>query len=50
MLKPIEESSVIHQVVNEIRKFVLQKRLKDGARLPSEHELCRQLKVSRPTV
>ena len=50
MLKPVEQRSVIHQVVNEIRKFVLQKRLKDGARLPSEHELCRQLKVSRPTV
>lgn len=50
MLKPVEESSVIHQVVNEIRKFVLRKRLKDGACLPSEHELCRQLKVSRPTV
>lgn len=50
MLKPIEKSSVIQQVVEEIRQFILRRRLKNGTRLPSEHELCRRLQVSRPTV
>ncbi|MFQ5848690.1 MAG: FadR/GntR family transcriptional regulator [Candidatus Methylomirabilales bacterium] len=50
MLKPVEKSSVIHQVVEKVREFILRSRLKDGTRLPSEHELSRQLRVSRPTV
>ncbi len=50
MLKPIEKGSVIQQVVGEIRQFILESRLPDGARLPSEHELSRRLEVSRPTV
>lgn len=50
MLKPVERSSVIQQVVDEIRQFIIARRLKDGTRLPSEHELCRRLRVSRPTV
>lgn len=50
MLKPVEKSSVIRQVIGEIRQFILESRLKDGSRLPSEHELCRRLQVSRPTV
>jgi GntR family transcriptional repressor for pyruvate dehydrogenase complex len=50
MLKPVEKSSVIQQVVGEIRQFIVESRLKDGTRIPSEHELCRRLQVSRPTV
>ena len=50
MLKPIEKNSVIQQVVDEIRRFIARRRLKNGSRLPSEHELCRRLRVSRPTV
>jgi GntR family transcriptional repressor for pyruvate dehydrogenase complex len=50
MLKPVEKNSVIQQVVDEIRHFIFRRRLKDGTRLPSEHELCQRLQVSRPTV
>ncbi|MFQ6024730.1 MAG: FadR/GntR family transcriptional regulator [Acidiferrobacterales bacterium] len=50
MLKPVEKSSVIHQVVDEVRQYILRRRLKEGTRIPSEHELCRRLQVSRPTV
>ncbi|MGH7425820.1 MAG: FadR/GntR family transcriptional regulator [Candidatus Methylomirabilales bacterium] len=50
MLKPIEKSSVIQHVVDEVRRFIARSRLRNGTRLPSEHELCRRLRVSRPTV
>jgi GntR family transcriptional repressor for pyruvate dehydrogenase complex len=50
MLKPIEKSSVIQHVVDEVRRFIARRRLRNGTRLPSEHELCRRLRVSRPTV
>lgn len=49
-MKPVAKSSVIQQVVDEVRHFIVRRRLKDGTRLPSEHELCRRLQVSRPTV
>ncbi|MCZ6479253.1 MAG: winged helix-turn-helix domain-containing protein [Candidatus Methylomirabilales bacterium] len=37
-------------MVSKIRQFIVKSRLKDGSRLPSEHEFCRRLQVSRPTV
>ncbi len=49
-MRPVEKSSVLQQVVDEVRQFIVARRLKDGARLPSEYELCRRLRVSRPTV
>ena len=36
MLKPVEKNSVIQQVVDEVRRFIIERRLKDGTRLPSE--------------
>ncbi len=49
-LKPVEKNSVIQQGVGEVRQFIIERRLKDGTRLPSDHELCWRLQVSRPTV
>lgn len=50
LLHPVEKSSLIQQVVAQIRRFILQARMKNGSRLPSEHDLAHRLHVSRPTI
>ncbi|MBP7933943.1 MAG: FadR family transcriptional regulator [Phycisphaerae bacterium] len=37
-------------VVRQVKNYIFANRLKPGDRLPGEHDLARQLKVSRPTL
>lgn len=50
MLEPIKNSKIYENIVEQIKKMVMQGRLKTGDRLPSERELAENLKVSRTSV
>ncbi len=49
-LKRIPKGNVIAQAADAIRRLVLGDGLPGGAKLPSEHALCRQLGISRSSV
>ncbi len=49
-LRRISKGNVIAQAAEEIRRLVIGNGLSDGAKLPSEHALCRQLGVGRSSV
>lgn len=49
-LGPIVRRSTVDQVVERIRKVIEAGKLGTGMRLPGEHELVEQLKVSRPVL
>jgi GntR family transcriptional repressor for pyruvate dehydrogenase complex len=49
-LRPIPKGNIIAQAADEIRRLVRGNRLPEGARLPSEHELCERLHISRSSV
>lgn len=38
------------QIYQEVRKQIVSEELKPGTRLPSAHDLCRQLKLSKATI
>ena len=49
-MRSIERVSVIDQVVEELKAAVVSGTYEVGEKLPTEHALCEQLGVSRPTV
>ena len=48
--EPVVTSSIAKQIAEQIRQSILDGRLKADDRLPTEHELAQQFKVSRPTI
>jgi GntR family transcriptional repressor for pyruvate dehydrogenase complex len=49
-LRPLQLPGRDTAILDAIAGFIVEHRLKPGARLPPERELCERLKVSRPTV
>ena len=49
-MRSIERVSVIDQVVEELKRTITGGAYEIGDKLPTEHSLCSQLGVSRPTV
>ncbi len=49
-LKPLERQTLREKVVETIKNFILENRLKPGDRLPTEQELAVQLSVGRSSV
>ena len=47
---PIAARSTVDQVVERIRRVILDEKLSTGERLPGEHELVERLQVSRPVL
>jgi GntR family transcriptional regulator/MocR family aminotransferase len=47
---PLDRQPLQHQIVRQIRQFILSGRLRQGARMPSTRELAHELGVSRITV
>lgn len=41
---------LVDHVYGQLLEFIVEQNLQEGARLPSEHELCRMTAVSRPIV
>jgi GntR family transcriptional regulator, transcriptional repressor for pyruvate dehydrogenase complex len=50
LLRPIEKVGVNEQILSRLKRFLEQKHLKVGSRLPSERDLAALLRVSRPSV
>jgi GntR family transcriptional repressor for pyruvate dehydrogenase complex len=50
MLRPIQTTSLINEVIEQLRKVIIDGVYKPGDRLPSEKELCKQLGVSRTAI
>lgn len=50
LLRPLKEVSLTNKVENILREYIIKKDLKEGDKLPTERELCEQLKVSRNVV
>ncbi|ASJ72588.1 FadR/GntR family transcriptional regulator [Granulosicoccus antarcticus] len=50
VFEPIEHTSVVESVIEQIEMLILNGILRDGARLPAERDLALQLGVSRPKV
>ncbi|GAA6209805.1 FCD domain-containing protein [Cognatishimia sp. WU-CL00825] len=50
LFQPINQSSVVQAVTEQIETLILNGILKDGARLPSERDLAERMNVSRPKV
>ncbi|MBZ0302836.1 MAG: FadR family transcriptional regulator [Anaerolineae bacterium] len=50
MLEPVARDTLTRQVIETIKRFILQEDLKPGAQLPSERELSEALTVSRNIV
>ncbi|MGI9463832.1 MAG: FadR/GntR family transcriptional regulator [Aestuariivirgaceae bacterium] len=48
--EPVVTTSITKQIAEQIRQSILDGRLKADDRLPTEHELAEQFKVSRPTI
>lgn len=49
-LRRIPKGNIIAQAAEEIRRLVRGNHLPEGARLPSEHDLCARLRISRSSV
>lgn len=50
MFEPIKNTKVYEQVVEQIKKMILDGTLKRGDKLPTERDLAEQLQVSRASV
>jgi GntR family transcriptional regulator, transcriptional repressor for pyruvate dehydrogenase complex len=50
MFTPIKNTKVYEQVVNQIKKMIVEGTLKKGDKLPTERNLAEQLQVSRASV
>lgn len=50
MFTPIKNAKVYEQVIEQIKKMILDGTLKKGDKLPTERDLAEQLQVSRATV
>jgi GntR family transcriptional repressor for pyruvate dehydrogenase complex len=50
MFKPIEQKSVVEAIQQQITSLILEGNLKPGSRLPSEKDMIRQFRVSRPAL
>jgi GntR family transcriptional repressor for pyruvate dehydrogenase complex len=50
MLKQIQSTSLIDEVIEQLKGLVLDGVLKPGERFPTEYELCAQLGVSRTAI
>ncbi|HUU50801.1 MAG TPA: FadR/GntR family transcriptional regulator [Nitrospinota bacterium] len=50
MLEPVKSRKIYENIVDQIKKMIIQGSLKIGDRLPSERELAESLKVSRTSV
>ena len=48
--EPVVTTSIAKQIAEQISQSILDGRLKADDRLPTEHELAQQFKVSRPTI
>jgi GntR family transcriptional repressor for pyruvate dehydrogenase complex len=49
-MQAIEKVSVVQQVENRIRTYILNNNIKIGDKLPTERELCEELNVGRGTI
>lgn len=49
-LKPIRTRKIYEEIAEQLRKLVVEGKLKPGDRLPSERELAERLQVSRASV
>jgi GntR family transcriptional repressor for pyruvate dehydrogenase complex len=49
-IKPLARTSLVDEVVEQIREAIVQGKLQAGQRLPSEAEFTRKLGVSRPVL
>ena len=50
MFKPIKQTRVSDEIVNQVKSLISEGSLKPGDRLPPERELIKQFGVSRPTL
>ena len=50
MLKSIEKRSLSHRIIDEIRDYIVQQKLKPGDRLATETQIAEALSVSRASV
>ena len=50
MLKLIQSTSLIDEVIEQLKGLILDGALKPGERFPTEYELCAQLGVSRTAI
>jgi GntR family transcriptional regulator / MocR family aminotransferase len=50
VLDRLSSISLGEQLYDQVRRLILSRRLKPGAKLPSTRRLCEQLGISRPTV
>ncbi|MGH1463952.1 MAG: FadR/GntR family transcriptional regulator [Cognatishimia sp.] len=50
LFQPINQSSVVQAITDQIETLILNGILRDGARLPSERDLAERMNVSRPKV
>lgn len=49
-VRPAERTSMVQAVTEKLRRFIVHSDLSSGDRLPSEAELLKQLRVSRPVL
>ncbi len=49
-VRPAERTSMVQVVAERLQRFIVQSELRSGDRLPSEAELLKQLRVSRPVL
>lgn len=50
MFKPIKNTKVYEQIIQQIQNMIIDGTLKQGDKLPSERDLAESLEVSRPSV
>lgn len=50
MFKPIKNTRIYEQIIEQIQNMIIDGRLKQGDKLPSERDLAESLQVSRPSV
>ncbi|MGJ8528087.1 FadR/GntR family transcriptional regulator [Maritalea sp.] len=50
IFKPVDHSSIVDAVVDQIEALILNGVLRDGYKLPSERDLAEQMSASRPKV
>lgn len=50
VLKPVPKINIVDTIINQFSSLIIQKKMKTGDQLPSEHELMDQLGVGRSSV